>query len=214
MGLDWLVSARPKAGHEEEYQQLWAEMTDDNGERNEQGVARFQEITIPAYTDIGAPRVGIDAAADEWLQGLMRDNGDDRPLAEIVQQMHGYYAVEALPDCDGFPVYSNGGLYDGVDRTSFRGKFLSDCEDILGDELLNRAWEHLQANELLAYGQALQSIAEQYAAENNVEHVLVLRDISDEDYANEPAAKAHFMISAAKWCIYWAERGFGLEPYF
>lgn len=214
MGLDWNVSARPKAGHEEEYHQLWATMTGEGATSDEALVARFQEITIPAYTDIGAPQVGIDEAADQWVKTLMAENGDERPLAEVTQQMHGYYALGAMPECDGFPVYSNGGLYDGVDRTSFRGKFLADCEDIIGGELLNRAWEDLQASELMAYGQALKTVAETYAVENKVEHVLGLRDISDEDYANEAAAKAHFMISAAKWCIYWAERGFGLEPYF
>jgi hypothetical protein len=57
----------------------------------------------------------------------------------VLREFHGYYVLR-LVQCDGVPRYSNGGLYEGADETSFRGDFLKDCADVLGQDLLNDAW--------------------------------------------------------------------------
>ena len=54
----------------------------------------------------------------------------------------------------------NRGSYEGADETSFRGVFLNDCQDVLGKDLLNEAWNHKFPEEAVAYGKALLAAAE------------------------------------------------------
>jgi hypothetical protein len=35
-----------------------------------------------------------------------------------------------------------GGLYNGIDETSFRGEFLKNCANVVDKRLLDAAWEH------------------------------------------------------------------------
>jgi hypothetical protein len=80
--------------------------------------ARFQEISIPGYERIGAPRVSFDSAADVW-KVKARKAGTPEDIAATLKKFHGYYVLR-LVNCDGVPKYSSGGLYDGVDETTFR----------------------------------------------------------------------------------------------
>ena len=66
MGLDLLVESCAKPGHEGEWRRL-LQRTFDDEELSETEIERFQEISIPGYERIGAPRVGHDKAADQWI---------------------------------------------------------------------------------------------------------------------------------------------------
>lgn len=63
MGLDLIVEGCAKPGHETEWRAVM-ERTCGGAELTEEEIRRFQEISIPAYANVGAPRVGYDAAAD------------------------------------------------------------------------------------------------------------------------------------------------------
>src|SRR5262249_40628411 len=137
MGLDLVVEGCAKPGHESEWRRI-LERSFAEEELSEADAAHFQNISIPGYQRIGAPRVGYDSAADAWIVEVRKANTPEEAAA-VVKEFHGYYALRLLT-CDGVPRYSNGGAYDGVDETSFRGAFLKDCRDVLSKGLLNDAW--------------------------------------------------------------------------
>ena len=102
--------------------------------------------------------------------------------------------------------------YDGVDRTSFRGKFLELCDEIIGQDLLNAAWSSMLAEELAEWGDALAEAVEAYAKAHNVTGVLGRPSVEfEEDTAQ---TKAHIVDSAARWARFWSRRGHGSEAYF
>ena len=61
------------------------------------------------------------------------------------------------------PAYSNGGYDSYCELFSFRAKFLEDCQDVLGEELLGAGWTHHTAAELKDYGTRLRDRAASFA---------------------------------------------------
>lgn len=208
MGLDWNPLARPRDGHEEEFVRLFRALEAGADDR-EKLLERFHEISQSPFELLGAPRVGFDAAADEWLQETLRENGKLDELDRVRESMRGYYVLDLLPPCDGFPIYTHYGQYDGLDRYSFRAKFLDDVEDVIGPELYERAFERLLAAELAEYGSKL--LAKAYAF---IESRGLAEPAEPPEEFGTDASRAHILFAAARWCLYWAERGHGLDPWF
>ena len=157
MGLDLIVEGCAKPGQEQEWRQL-LERSFGGKEVSDAEVERFREISIPGYERIGAPRVGRDAAADDWILQAQKAKTPEE-IAAVLKEFDGYYVVR-LVECDGVPKYSNTGRYEGVDDTSFRGAFLGDCDDVLSRELLSDAWSHKLPDEAVAYGRSLLAAAD------------------------------------------------------
>src|SRR5688572_13050340 len=128
MGLDLVVEGCAKPGHEREWRQLLERAFADE-QLSDAEIARFQDVSIPGYQRIGAPQVGSDKAANEWIIEARQARSPEQ-VADVLKEFEGYYAVR-LVKCDGVPAYSNSGLYDGADDASFRGSFLKDCTDVL-----------------------------------------------------------------------------------
>src|SRR5207342_3110258 len=122
VGLDWNPMARPKRGHGEEFAKLFRALEIYEPKEGDAKLARFREISEAPFETLGAPRVGFDASANKWLASNLRDK---RKRAKAMVAMKGFYVLDLLPDCDGFPLYTNHGAYEGVDRYSFRAQFLS-----------------------------------------------------------------------------------------
>jgi hypothetical protein len=212
MGLDWNPLARPKPGTELEFERIVKTDLDKIGaSEREAMMARFHEITEPPYATLGAPRVGFDAAADDWLREQLREQGREAEFAAAAADMRGYYVLDLVPDSPGLPVYTSGG-YDGVDRYTFRGKFLDDAQRIIGKQLYERAWDLMTATELAAYGQALLDAGRQFAREHKLEALEQQREAPAE--IGSDASGVHIVFSAAQWCLWWSARGHGLEPYW
>lgn len=105
---------QPKRGYEAEFARLLPLLEDSDAETLRE---RFFEIITPVFETLGAPRVGIDEAADEWL----RTKVSPARFEEARNRMRGYYVLDLLPSCDGFPLYSNYHAgQEGRDRYSFR----------------------------------------------------------------------------------------------
>lgn len=220
MGLDWNPLAKPRAGFEEEFVTILRELAGDAApaqrtlteSQREARVARFGEISDPAHALLGAPRVGYDGAADRWLSERLERAGQRDDYEKARRQMHGYYVLDLLPPCDGFPAYTNYGAYEGLDRYSFRGSFLQEVEHVLGPELMEQAYRQMLPDELKAYGHKLLEKARAFARDKGVERV-EHEPPSDFDESST-ATRADIIFAAAKWCLFWAERGHGMEPWF
>ncbi len=224
MGLDWNPLGKPTTGCEHEFERIfcelegrvlppkrsyWARLTSRNGlTRGERRVrlARFLEISESPGATLNAPRVGFDREADEWFESYTQPED----TAAILREQHGQYLLWTLPDCDGFPAYSNGGMYAGVGRTSFRAQFLGDAAEMLGP-LLERAYANMLASELHRYGEELLAAAVSFAAAHGLD-----LDAPEDDELDEesPAHQVSVVLSAARWAIFWGERGHGLEVWF
>ncbi|NSX54535.1 hypothetical protein [Parasulfitobacter algicola] len=236
MGLDINLLPKPTPGNEDEFAEIWTKIKIYDGklpnpDTVDMGffkrlfatrpqvdidtlIERFQQISIPAYISIGAPVVGKDAAANEWVQQQFEAGSikDAKTLEDAMLAMDGYYALEAMPDCDGFPIYTHAGLYDGVDRTSFRGKFLKTCKDVIGSALLEKAWDPMLAYDLATYGKDLRAAADAYAETHQVQHILGQKNADFDE--TSPEGKVHIVDQAARWAIFWSDRGHGTEPYY
>lgn len=201
--------ARPKRGHEKEFAKLFRALEKYEPKDGDAKLARFREISEAPFETLGAPRVGFDAAANRWLASRVKDK---RKRAKAMESMKGYYVLDLLPECDGFPQYTNYGAYDGIDRYSFRAQFLNDVEEILGKRLMTLAYKRMLADELARYGDALLDKARAFAKREGVSRVEKLREVAYDETSAE--SRAHIMFAAARWCRYWSKRRHGLEPYY
>lgn len=247
MGLDWHPGNKPKPGHETEYNEIVQKLA-GNGERNsgslkrrllglfnksrerrdrEDLMERFFEISISAYETLQAPRVGYDETANEWARSTYAERQPDMSEQEWLDELKGYYVLDLLPPCDGLPRYSNSPL-GLVERYSFRGQFLADCQDVIGDDLFQRAYENMTSSELMDYGRELTRIAED-CAENHEVDLETLSVGDPEEIHSKPdivvegsriipgqeiegiESKIDILLAAGRWCTFWAERGHILD---
>jgi len=221
MGLDWLPGNKPKPGFEDEFRQIIAAVAGANlapadrpplvqtMQASQQELRRrYEEISISAFETLNAPRVGFDAAANDWARRTHIEQKITKPLSEWLQEIRGYYVLSLVEPCDGIPPYSSGPL-GYVERYSFRAAFLSSCLSIIGESLSDGAYYIKFPPELSAYGDQLLFSADQFARANKITIPAAPPDNPD---PNE--GLLHIVRAAGRWCRYWAERGHFLEPYF
>ena len=210
MGLDWNPLARPKEGFEAEFSRLLNGNLDDTSALDrERLIARFQEISDPPFQTLGAPQIGTDPRADAWLLERMKAHGETADASEALSRMRGFYVLDLLPPSPGLPVYTSSG-YDGVDRYTFRGAFLSDVREVLGEDLFHAAWDPMDAAQLSAYGERLLAVARKFAIGHALEFLEEQREPPES--MDSPESHAHILFSAGRWCLWWSARGHGLEP--
>lgn len=214
MGLDLIVEGCAKPGHEQEWRQLLKRSFGDE-ELSSSESFRFQEISIPGYQRIGAPRVGYDHAADQWILDVRKPATPEQRDA-VLKEFEGYYVVR-LVKSDVVPEYSNAGTYEGADETSFRGAFLSDCTDVLSKELLEVAWNHKFPEQAVEYGKALLSAAD--AAERGKKpkgprSLLSRLGLRKERGPVPLAEQLHLVRAAGRWYVFWGERGHAIRAWF
>jgi hypothetical protein len=222
MGLDLLVESCAKPGHEVEWRQILERYFGENGLPGD-AVERFAAISIPPHEQVGAPRVGYDAAADAWIINA-RNAATPDEVADVLKAFHGYYVLR-LAECDGVPPYSHGGLYDGVDETSFRGKFLEECKAVLSGDVIEKAWSHKFPEEAIQYGQALLAAADRAEAGGPPSEAEPTPPPKRGFFARlrkeEPAPAAlpfdeqlRIVRAAGRWFLFWGERGHAIRAWY
>lgn len=170
---------------------------------------RYDEIGIPAFETLNAPRVGFDPIADDWAKTTHATNNIEKPLEAWLNEMRGYRVVSLVPPCDGIPFYSNGAVADYVERFSFRAQFLKSCGLIIGKRLIESSYEVKFAPDFAGFGNDLITSANIYAEANNLKI-----PESPPDDCDSLEGRLHIVVAAGRWCRFWSERGHFLEPYF
>ncbi|MGP1395602.1 MAG: hypothetical protein ACTS3R_08830 [Inquilinaceae bacterium] len=233
MGLDWMVEPKPMPENQAEYDELFT-IISEGRDRDRRtfwqrlfGVpappdysARYDEIAVinPGET-LGAPRVGRDDAADEWLRKRYDRMPRENTWPEHHKAMTGYYVLPLAKPCDGLPRYSNGGLATPL-LSSFRADHLSKLYGVdpaAVDVALLFVWQ--TAAELIDTGRILEEDARTYASRTGVGDEVFDRDFTPTDeelaqYVHAPRLNAHVMISASRWCTFWGERGHAMQAWF
>jgi len=210
MALDWEPLPRPKRGYEREYVDLFHKLVRAEGRSRDQVMGWFLDITEPSFATIGAPRIGHDEAADEWLRTRLEKSGRLAELPQLQAEMDGDHVLEIMPPCDGFPVYSRHRDVEHLDRYSFHAELL---RGIVADDLWQRAHQMMLVEDHHAYAEQLLDAAMTFSYEHKLpSHVETIREpVFPEDTAER---SGHILFAAAKWCWYWSERGYGLAALY
>jgi hypothetical protein len=223
MGLDWRPMGKPKAGFEERFKQIFHILTDKEKQEiglpdkpkgkkiksKEELLEEWFEISENTYETIKAPRVGRDKVADDWIKEKYEETDKTISQEEFIKEYEGYYVIELAEELDGVPVY----IAMEQDENVFRGSFLQDCKDLIGEDLLSEAWNTKFAEEALGYGQQLMTLADKFAFENNMLYLKEQRMPPDTD-EESLESKIHILYAAAKWLIFYGKNGHGFEADF
>lgn len=89
---------------------------------------------------------------------------------------------------------------------------MHDIRDLIGEDLLAEAYDTKASAQLNDYGRRLMEVAHRYSAHHGVTAVATLRYPPDNDL-DSPSGRAHLAFAAARWCLWWSERGHGLVPW-
>jgi hypothetical protein len=212
LGLDLIVEAAAKPGHEAEWRRF-IERAFADGDLSDADVARFEEISIPPYARVGAPRVGYDEAANAWILEV-RKAATPEEQAAVLREFHGHYALP-LVKSDGLPGYTHANLYQDVDETSFRGSFLSLCPDVLPHDVIVDAWNPEAA---VDYGRVLLAAAK--GATPPSPSAPPKRGLLARLGLGKPAEPAEpfedqvkIVEAAGRWFIFWGERGHAIRAW-
>ena len=213
MGLDMRPLSKPKAGKEQRFYELYSLIPSENlsPDQREQLLEEWFALGIPSYETIKAPQVGRDAQADAWLreQYDADDNPDKPPFDEVYQDYQGYYVIELAPEQDSVPVYRA----FGQDENVFRGQFPADCQELIGEDLLNEAWSNHLAEEAVDYAHRLIAAVTPAAQQHGLEY---LKDQYEPPEAEPESLESqlHIVYSLARWLIFYGSRGHGYEADF
>jgi uncharacterized protein YqiB (DUF1249 family) len=223
MGLDMRPMGKPKAGFEKRFKQI---MKIIQGEEKQE-VSFFDKLKgkkiktkdelleewfanqIQTYETIKAPKVGRDKEADEWIKKKYEETDKKNTLNDFVNEHNGFFVIELAKEKDGVPVY----ISMGQDENVFRGQFLQDCEDLIGEDLVSEAWNTKLGAETLDYGNRLMKIATTIATEKKLEYLKDQRFPPETDETSIES-KLHIVFSLAKWLIFYGENGHGYEADF
>ncbi|MDX2091613.1 MAG: hypothetical protein SFX73_27380 [Kofleriaceae bacterium] len=212
MALAWEPFPKAKHGHEREFEELFEKLEATMGPRRARLLEWFANLSEPAFALLDAPRVGYDAAADAWLAARVEKQRRTTSLDEIKRDMHGYYVLQLLPPCDGFPVYSTYLTTDGLERYAFdAARLLTEAHEIIGDHLARVATFEMMPATLAAYAERLHEAAQRFSVDNDLPgHVETIREPMFP--AGTAAGRCHLVFAAAKWATFWSHRGHGLMP--
>ena len=221
MGLDWRPLPKPKLGFEQRYIEIfnaltgkqkpslsiWDRIKGKQSVQKEELLAEWRENSILSYETIRAPMVGRDKIADDWALKQYEESNKSLSMEQFLHDLQGYYVIELAPELDGVPMY----ISMAQDRNVFRAQFLNDCSALIGATLLKEAWESKLADQSIKYGLEVMAIADKEAAKNDL---LYLKDQRNPPDGESIESKIHILYSAAKWLIYYGERGHGYEADF
>lgn len=223
MGLDMRPMGKPKPGFEERFKQIFWILQGAEKQKislldklkgkkefsKDELLKEWFENQIPSYETIKAPRVGRDKEADEWIKQKYLESDKSKSESDFIRDFDGYYVIELAKELDGVPMY----ISMQEDKNVFRGQFIQDCTDLIGENLVNEAWETKLADSALDYGKRLMAIADKIASEKGFQY---LKDQRMPPDSNEERveSKLHIVFSLAKWLIFYGKNGHGYEAYF
>jgi hypothetical protein len=223
MGLDMRPMGKPKPGFDDRFNQIFRIIQGIEKQEisfldklkgrkrltQEELLEEWFSIQIPSYETIKAPQVGRDKEANEWIKEKYLHSDKSVSELEFIRQYEGYYVIELAKEKDGVPMY--GSMHQ--DENVFRGQFLTDCIDLIGEELVNEAWETKLAPDAFSYGQQLMAVADKIAETNNLEYLKEQRLPPDTD-EESIESKLHIVFALAKWLIFYGKNGHGYEADF
>lgn len=223
MGLDMRPMGKPKPDFESRFREIFDAVSQDripkpsflerlSGKKfptKEELLDEWFANQISSYETIGAPRVGEDAMANQWLEAQYAQLEDKPDWETFKRDYEGFYVIALATQQAGVPVY----VALGQDENVFRGQFLADCVDVLGEDLVAEAWESKMAPEALDYGNRLMAAIDTVAAANNLQYLKSQKEAPDVA-TDTLESKVHIAYALAQWLVFYGSRGHGYEADF
>ena len=223
MGLDMRPMGKPKPGFEERFNEIFKIIQGTEKQKisfidklkgkkelsKDELLKEWFENQIPTYETIKAPRVGRDKEANDWIKQKYEESDKSKSESDFIKDFDGFYVIELAKELDGVPKYIS--LQE--DENVFRGQFMQDCIDLIGEDLVNEAWETKLAGATLDYGNRLMTVADKIASEKGLQYLKEQRMPPDSDETSIES-KLHIVYSLAKWLIFYGKNGHGYEAYF
>lgn len=188
---------------------FWDKLKGKKIPTREELLEEWQANQISSYETIKAPRVGRDEEANMWIMAKYNPAEQEMTQEQFIKQYDGYYVIELAKEKDGVPMY----IAVEQDENVFRGQFLQDCVDIIGEDLVNEAWGTKFANDALDYGNRLMAVADKLAVTHNLAYLKTQRLPPDVD-EDTIESKLHIVFSLARWLIFYGKNGHGYEADF
>jgi len=212
MDWGWLPRYRAKPSFEDEMESVYLEISEQPEGQAKVIPDRLDEIAISPYETLKAPRVGRDAEADAWVaEHFPKRKKSWLSFGPPDRDFGGCYVLDLVPACDGVPPpeFTGGTFGEYVDGLSFMASLLHDCSDVVDEDMVIDGMVPMEVPQFLAYGQRLRQAAEACAAKHKVD----LSQPMDTEYYDSVEGQLAVVLAAAKWCVFWAERGHALEKY-
>lgn len=214
---------KPKPGFEKRYLEIFEMVSQDKIPKStfldklkgkklptrEELLEEWLTNQIQTYETIKAPRVGREKVADEWIKKKYSETDKSISESEFIIQHQGFFVIELAKEEDGVPVY----ISLEQDENVFRGQFIKDCVDLIGEDLVNEAWETKLADATLNYGKRLMIEADRIAEENSLQFLKDQR-LPPDTCEDNIESKLHIIYSLAKWLIFYGKNGHGYEADF
>lgn len=234
MGLDWVLQRKIKEENIDEGTALLDEYEVATPVRREEIDKMLDEISLSPFEAIGCPMIGRDEVATAWLRNkyvekpemfveyLEPTGTNTRRLTwpEAFEKSKGQYVAELANDQEGL------GSVTGLlaEETSFRGKLVGYCQDIIGDKLSSEAYTDMSSERMMSYADDIENAAKRSANKLPEEYkqtalgILsgeLLHSERGDEYADD-----HFMLNyvtifmACKWLRYWGNKGFSMWAWY
>jgi hypothetical protein len=193
---------------------------------------RIDALLISPYETIGAPMIGRDERATQFIcdkaaemRGVKTDSKNidgfwGQDLGDIIKQTTGQYVSELATHQEGLGAVT--GI--AVGPTSFRGKVIGYCGDIVGDDLAERAYDDMLPDELISYGEQLIEASTRFARDkfrlegmaysDLIESLDGLAKAGTESEDARAADDTALCLKAGRWCIFWGENGHSMHAWY
>ncbi|AUP77667.1 hypothetical protein [Flavivirga eckloniae] len=228
MGLDLTPLPKPKLGYEDRFKEIFnilKDMQDEDYSKSPSIIELFikkkyrlqrkllrewHQNSISSFDTIKAPRVGYDDEADNWF--LKSNKTDNEKLSDktLIKKNKGFYVIELAKEIEGVPIgkYCARAGY----RNGFRGEYLRNCEDLIGD-LVYGIYGSSLAEGTLEYGYKLINKADEIAKKHDLIYLKKQREAPDE-WSGHIKSRLHLIYSLANWLIFYGKNGHGYEADF
>lgn len=177
-------------------------------EEMDQLSASKNEHFISPEETLGAPRIGVDEKASEWVKSnwgslnTKDDEGNEIAFDDFITRHFGMFVVDAAEPTAG--VASVSGIM--VSATSFRGKVLG-FVPWLPAKLVEAAYTDMSSVELEDYGNDLRHAVKEITAEPDSK---LLGRMSPEEFKDS----VELVMSASEWCLYWGGEGHSMHAWY
>lgn len=131
---------------------------------------------------------------------------------ETIAEPEGNHWGAADTSCPGIPQFTHAGAYDGVDQTSFRGEFVLICQDLVTEDLRQRAYSPFTPEEAIEYGRRLYHQASKIATSKGLDPAAAHAG-ADDDPRDSIEGQIEVFRAASEWFVFWGEKGHGVRPW-
>jgi len=219
MSTMWIPQPKVIEGKEEVYRNITDKIlniyqTDEvvvddsnNNPEIQKLVEQLSTITVTPYETLNIPVIGEDQTANAYFLQKSREVYPKQfNPKEIIEKMSGHHAIGMAQDTDGISVYRPEDEQVYVFDAGLMVSYLT----VVGPGILLESGFNKTAEQSIDFGERLQTIANGFISEHNVEFLRDQQERPNED-SKDGHKMVHYLLAASSWLIFWGSNGHGIE---